>query len=255
MDIITLYSWTELKDWCDDRKNQNQYVYRGQGDSTWPLRTSLARLFISDRIPSDDWRKRELKMYHMFRERLLILCPGMYDNWEPIDILSLMQHHGIPTRLLDFTYSPLIASYFALHDARGDSAIWVIDINHLNDLQKSKGFGSYSGPTHLGGYKIAGKHPGAVILKPSYPHIRLAAQHGCFLVPGKILNEIDPNLVESQVILSENLVMDSIIKLRGLGIDDEFLFPNLDKIAQDVNRFSVTGSADFPKSLTKTSKL
>jgi len=157
-----------------------------------------------------------------------------------------MQHHGTPTRLLDFTYSPLIASYFALHDARGDSAIWVLDINHLNDLQKTNGIGSYSGPTHIGGYKVAGKYPGAAILKPSYQHIRLAAQQGCFLVPGKILNEIDSNLVKSKVILSESLVIDSIIKLRGLGIDEEFLFPNLDKIAQEVNRFSVTGSVDFP---------
>ena len=255
MDIITLYSWTELKDWSDQRNRQNRYVFRGQGDSTWPLRTSLARHFIANKIKSDEWRKRELKMYRMFRERLLSLCPGMYDNWNPIDILSLMQHHGTPTRLLDFTYSPLVASYFALRDARGNSAIWVIDTNHLTAIQKFKGFESYSGPTHMDDYKIAKKHPGAVILSPSSPHLRLAAQHGCFLVPGRILSEVDSDFIDSQVVLSEDLVLDSITKLRGLGIDDEFLFPNLDKIAQETNRFSVTGSADFPNNRTNAGKL
>ncbi len=246
METITLHSWTELKDWTDEHKHQNRYVFRGQGDSAWPLRTSLARHFISSRIKSEEWRKRELKMYRMFRERLLNLCPGMYDNWNPIDILSLMQHHGTPTRLLDFTYSPLVASYFALRDARGNSAIWVIDTNHLMEIQKSEGFESYSGPTHMDDYKIAKKHPGAVILSPSFPHLRLSAQHGCFLVPGRISNEINSDFINSQVVLSEYLVMDSITKLRGLGIDDDFLFPNLDRIAQETNRFSVTGSAEFP---------
>ncbi|SRR5258706_7038996 len=247
MEIITLNTWDELKDWIEKHNNQERYVFRGQGDSNWPLRTSLARHFIPNKIKSNEWRKRELKMYRMFRERLISLCPGMYENWKPIDILSLMQHHGTPTRLLDFTYSPLVASFFALRDARGDSAIWVIEINHLLDIQKTNGFESYSGPTHVDGYKIAKKHPGAVILSPTSPHVRLAAQHGCFLVPGKIVNEVDSALVHSKVILSEYLVMESITKLRGLGIDDESLFPNLDKIAQETNRFSATGSANIPR--------
>jgi hypothetical protein len=113
METITLHNWTGLKDWTDEHNHQNRYVFRGQGDSAWPLRTSLARHFIASKIKSEEWRKRELKMYRMFRERLLNVCPGMYDNWNPIDILSLMQHHGTPTRLLDFTYSPLVVGHLA----------------------------------------------------------------------------------------------------------------------------------------------
>jgi hypothetical protein len=246
MEIITFYSWTELSDWAEQYKHQKRYAFRGQGDSAWPLTTSLARHFLANKVVSNEWRKRELKMYRMFRERLLSICPEMYDNWKPIDILSLMQHHGTPTRLLDFTYSPLVASYFALCDARGDSAIWVIDTNHLKEIQKSQGFDKYSGPTHMEDYQIASKHPGAAILRPSSPHLRLAAQHGCFLVPGHISKEVGSEFIHSKVVLSEELVLASIIKLRGLGIDKEFLFPDLDRIAQETNRFSVTGSAEFP---------
>lgn len=254
MKKINLYCWEELKEWAEQYQHQG-CVFRGQGDSTWTLTTSLARHFLAHDVISNEWRKRELKMYHIFRERLINICPGMYEQWEPIDILSLMQHHGTPTRLLDFSYSPWVASYFALIEARGNSAVWVIDTQHLVEMQKIQGFPTYSGPSHIEDYKMAEKHSGAAILHPSYPHQRLAAQRGCFLVPGQISKKISTDLINSCVILSEDLVLDSITKLRGLGIDDEFLFPNLDKIAQDTNRFSVTGSANFPSNHTKTGEL
>src|SRR5919197_1135246 len=142
MEKISLYTWDELIDWADQYNQQNCYVFRGQGDSLWNLSTSLARHFLKNEVAANEWRQRELKMYRMFRERLIHICPGMYDNWKPIDILSLMQHHGTPTRLLDFTHSPLIAAYFALRDARGDSAIWVIDTEFLSNKQKTEGFES-----------------------------------------------------------------------------------------------------------------
>ncbi len=251
MEETVLFTWIELRNWADRYDRQNRYVFRGQGDSTWVLTTSLARHFLANKVVSNEWRRRELKMYRMFRERLLNICPGMYNKWKPIDILSLMQHHGTPTRLLDFTYSPLVAAYFALRDARGNSAIWVIDSDSPSIVQSTRGIEAYSRPTHMEDYKIAEKQPGAAILKLSYPHLRLAAQRGCFLVPGSISKKIGDDVVCSQVVLSEGLVIDSIVKLRGLGIDDEFLFPDLDRVAQEINRFSVTGSADFPSNRTR----
>jgi hypothetical protein len=247
MERVNLYRWAQLREWADKHNvNERRYIFRGQGDAAWPLTTSLARLFLKHNVISDEWRKRELKMYYNFRERLLRTCPGMDEEWNPIDLLSLMQHHGTPTRALDFTYSPLVASFFALKDARGDSAVWVMDTKRLAESQKSDGFEAYSGPTHIGGYQRASKRPTTAVLRPRNPHPRLAAQRGCFLVPGHISKKISPELVHRKVTLAERLVLDSLTGLRGLGIDQEFLFPDLDSIAQETNRFSVTGAADFP---------
>lgn len=245
-DVITIRNWEELETWCDEKNSQGKFVFRGQADSSWPLRTSLSRHFLKSTIRSTEWRSRELKMYRMFRERILSLCPGMYDDWVPLDILSLMQHHGTPTRLLDFTYSPFVASYFALHDARGDSAVWVLDAEYLNTMHASKDVEPYSGPTHIKTYQRAQKKPGAAVLQPPSMHLRLAAQRGCFLVPGTISSNIHEKFIFRKIILSENLVMDSLTKLRGRGIDEEYLFPDLVKVAEETNRFSVTGNANFP---------
>jgi hypothetical protein len=244
MKRISINSWEYLLEWANQVSNNKNLVYRGQANNGWPLRTSLARHFLNNPVNPHEWRKRELKMYRLFRERLIHICPNLYDALPPIEILSLMQHHGLPTRLIDFTYSPFVAAYFAVINAQGDSAIWVIDTSLLLNNRKESGFPDYSGPSHDNGYKIATKQPGASIMKCTTGHNRLAAQHGCFLVPGHISAEISYELIDAHITISEKCVFETIIGLRGKGIDEFFLFPDLDKIAAEIKRFSVTGSAD-----------
>lgn len=249
MKEIALQTFPDFQRWLGQYQDrQRRFAFRGQADSAWDLRTSLARYFKKHPISPREWRQRELKMYQMFRERLRALCPGMYDNWTALNILSLMQHHRIRTRLLDFTFHPGVAAFFALKATRGESAIWVVDCEFLEERKKKLNLPDYCGPDHFPEYtKLLKKHHrGGAIVEPTHLHARLAAQRGCFLNTGSISEPISEELIDSKIKLSEGLVAGSLRYLKGQGIDQSSLFPQLKRLVREVKRFATTGSPDFP---------
>jgi len=76
-------------------------------------------------------------------------------------------------------------------------------------------------------------------------HDRLAAQNGCFLLPGRISGKIDGGLILYRVILRESFVIDGLLELAALRYSREFLFPNLDEIAEEIRRFATSPNPDF----------
>lgn len=74
------------------------------------------------------------------------LNPNAPQQYDRASWLTLMQHYGLPTRLLDWSESPLVALYFALsgdEDAKTDAAVWVLNPMKLN---KKVGYGEYVPP-------------------------------------------------------------------------------------------------------------
>ncbi len=101
------------------RRFRSPYVFRGQGSAA-PLTTSLQRL-------SDQPQDLERHLVRAFRKYALATVPLQPHLWA---WLTLGQHHGLPTRLLDWTYSPLVALHFATSDARHDhedGVVWMLD--------------------------------------------------------------------------------------------------------------------------------
>ena len=248
---IKINSWLELSDWLDGFKPaEKKFAFRGQADAEWHLTTRLARHFLDNHVNEHQWRLRERKMYCHFRTRLLKTCPHMYDDWPPPAILSLMQHHGAPTRLLDFSYDPKVAAYFALEDSRDRSAIWVVDCPFLEQRRQEKGLDPYCGPTHEPDCREFQKDPDgryrlvASILESTHSHGRLVAQRGCFLVPGSISEWVDESLVHTKVELSADLVDESLEHLSAEGYNRDRLFPDLDRIARQAKRSAVLGGPD-----------
>jgi hypothetical protein len=92
-------------------------VYRGASNASRPLLTSLDRLGGVDPPHS----KRNLEE-HILRNFMRYSRPHLatppVNEWE---VLVAAQHHGVPTRLLDWTYSPLVAAHFATTDAHSDA--------------------------------------------------------------------------------------------------------------------------------------
>ena len=124
---IVVQSWEELQkalfhnSW-DERINRfrSPYIYRGLGSKKYDLKTSLIRL-------GGDYGKLEHHLLRNFRKYAHEdASPGnSIWNW-----LAVAQHHGLPTRLLDWTYSPYVALHFATNNLLNydtDAVIWCVN--------------------------------------------------------------------------------------------------------------------------------
>lgn len=98
------------------------YWYRGQGNAEWTLIPGYYRL---EEAPS------ESTLLKKFKQSAAMLTSKSIND--PFDWMFLMQHYGVPTRLLDWSESPLVALYFAVEDmSESDSALWALRPSELN---------------------------------------------------------------------------------------------------------------------------
>ncbi|MEL6537273.1 MAG: FRG domain-containing protein [Bacteroidota bacterium] len=120
-------SWTELQellfqDTWDEKiaRYRSPFVYRGLGDASYPLLTSLMRLSG----PFEVLEHHLLRNFKKYAHRNAVPGDNIW-NW-----LAVAQHHGLPTRLLDWTHSPYVALHFAtakLQKFDRDGVIWCLN--------------------------------------------------------------------------------------------------------------------------------
>jgi type I restriction enzyme M protein len=102
--------------------NPENAVYRGVKNKGFKLEPSIMRLGYSN---EKELIKTERRLFKAFKQQALPHLEYTPKNdWE---WLALAQHHGLPTRLLDWSRNPLVALYFAVEeDSATDSAIYVL---------------------------------------------------------------------------------------------------------------------------------
>lgn len=230
--------------------------YRGIGDSVHTLTPSL---FRHPKIATLKPLELEQQLIIRFRQRSIpYLNQRIEDDWE---LLFLMQHHGVPTRLLDWSENPYIALYFALtsckkNPATGnypDCCVWSLDpiiwnrtvMDHI----------SYTdGVLVPADDRISGHKPGIkdtlhskkpVAMYGSYNSPRIVAQRGAFTVfgsdilPMEIVKENTPSITDnvlSKITIPGASVLQIAKSLTAIGYTDSVVFPDLDGLSREIKR-------------------
>ena len=110
--VAKIENFVQLHEALMEFRDDNSWIYRGQSDPTWELLPKAGRPPFSggdDLRYFEGWKRRAARFIDPTR---------LQNDWQ---WLQLAQHHGLPTRLLDWTWGPLVATFFAIWDETKDT--------------------------------------------------------------------------------------------------------------------------------------
>jgi hypothetical protein len=179
------------------------YVFRGQSNSSWGLKSSFER--AAEDIDPERWPILEHNMLLEFKRHAHHFVRHVPKDNSLVEWLAIMQHYGCPTRLLDFTRSAYIALFFAVANASNDSAIWAIDTTSrtrsphvpLWDKPFSSTYDAGSedqANSILNHREDVDLEPGVITVEPLRLNERMSIQQSLFLFPKKLQSSFEENL-------------------------------------------------------------
>lgn len=241
--------------------------FRGVSDSQYALEPGLLRdrlsiaggnLFTRDQI-------RQVEAYMLRRFKAAGLPFTRVPTGSEIDWLFLMQHHGLPTRLLDWSKNALIGLYFAVrkHEKKqNEVAVWVLDPRRLNEacqLGRSITFPHTDQQRKVEEYcslQYSDNDPTYPIpLIPEHVSSRLVAQHSRFTLHTERrcslfqfatdLHAIDHTWYLAKILVRPSCQASIVRALRLTGIAEIEIMPGLDSLATDILQRITFGATDF----------
>ena len=239
-----------FKDCYDEKigRYRNEFVYRGLSNKEFSLQTSFQRVCSHDL----DLERSVIRSFIKYG------YADLKDTHSIFQILAVGQHYGLPTRLLDWTYSPLIAAHFAtcdLEDFDKDAVIYCVDTSAVrNNLPKplrdqlikeranifTSSMLDHAFPS-LDSMSQYSKDPYVVFFEPASQTDRMANQYGLFSVASDVSANIQ-NLLPKDDKSFYKLIIPSIIKLEirdkldYINISERNILPGLDGICKWITR-------------------
>ena len=256
MHEIRVASWAELHEqlfgdaWQEELgRFRSNFAFRGRGDVTQGLETSLMRL-------GGDPPALEGQLLRNFRKYARRSDVPFDSIW---DWLALAAHHGLPTRLLDWTYSPYVALHFATADLgryEQDGVVWCVDYVRAHELAPAplrrelaeEGANVFTAEMldavagGVGELEALAEEPFAVFLEPPSLDERIVNQYALFsLVSDATVGLGDwlagrPELARRIVIPAE-LKWEVRDKLDQANVTERVLFPGLDGLSAWLKRY------------------
>lgn len=250
----TLKSWDEF-DRIEKKRPYRNWIYRGHQVSSWQLESSLHRSFKeSEKISTGINFTTSFKLSHertmiqrfMSNAHLFLDClPQQNDG---LSWLALMQHYGAPTRLLDFSFSPYVAVYFALEAGEGDAAIYCINHKAIKRVDKEL-FGESLTELHNNVLSTSKTAEDSILyaFEPKFTNQRIMAQQGVFLVPNTlswshqdILDEYNLSCVDIyKWIIPSKLRNEGIHLLQRRNIVSSMLYPGIEGFCKSFKHQSI----------------
>ena len=270
-------SWAELMDslyqgsWdANLLRHRCPVVFRGMALAGSNLSTTLIRL----RGGHEDLAKLEGHLLRNFRKYAHADAAAGDSVW---NWLALAAHHGLPTRLLDWTYSPFVALHFATEDLRYyecDGVVWCVNHRESNillpkalrkaaEVEGSDIFTvemlSHAAPT-LESLQQLSSDAFVVFLEPPSIDARIVNQFALFSMvstPERALHDwlaAHPGLCR-RIIIPAQLKWEVRDKLDQAGITERVLFPGLDGLTAWLTRYYTSRTASSGESQDRDSDL
>jgi FRG domain len=243
MGIMTMkeFTITNLNDYLK-LVNEGEYVFlfRGVTDREYKLIPSIARGWESD--PKLEMLKTTEKfILDQFKSRAIgQLTYKPLDDWE---WLMLGQHHGLKTRLLDWTHNPLIALYFALgnnaSEQEVDGAVYLFQGLNIVDRALADPFSIstdyYINPPHISP-RIAAQASHFTI--SNNPKIPLEEKYDPDITSDNTSANIvasNKNIKVQKIIVKSESKPTILFNLKRFGVGPATLFPGLDGLCEDIS--------------------